>query len=208
MRLVEAGLVLQTEGNVSERSTDGRFVVIKPSGVPYHELKPEHFVVVDMEGRVCEGTFKPSTDLPTHLELYLAKPDIGGIAHTHSLHATCWAQAGESLPCFGTTHADAFGDTVPVTRHLTPEEVVEAYERFTGRAILEVISSGARAVLVTGHGPFTFGESAHRAVDYAEILEKVARMALLKTPQKPLPEHVRRKHWERKHGSGRYYGQG
>ncbi|MDO8559896.1 MAG: class II aldolase/adducin family protein [bacterium] len=206
-RLVVVNLVIQTEGNVSERTPDGRFFVIKPSGVPYVELQPDHFVVVDLEGRVREGKLKPSTDTPTHLEIYRRRPDIGAICHTHSPYASAWAQMGTPLPCFGTTHADAFGGAVPVTRLLTPAEVVEGYERAIGRVIAEVLPQTARAVLVAGHGPFSFGENGLEAVRYAEILEKVAMMATVNRPARPLPAHILHKHYDRKHGAGRYYGQ-
>ncbi len=207
LKLLEARLVIQTEGNVSERSPNGEYFVIKPSGVAYPVLKPEDLVVLDMEGRVCEGRYRPSTDTPTHLEIYRSRPDIGGIAHTHSPYATAWAQGLEPIPCYGTTHADAFGTDVPLTRQLTQEEVREAYEKNTGKVILEVLGPKATAVLVAGHAPFTFGKDGMEAVAHAEILEKVALMALWKPPRESLAEHVRLKHFERKHGAGQYYGQ-
>lgn len=209
-QLKAAGLVIQTEGNVSERSPDGKLFVIKPSGMSYDDLRPEHMVVVDLDGKVVDGDLNPSTDTPTCVEIYRARPDILAIAHTHSPFATAWSQGGEPmpLPVYGTTHADAFGGPVPVTRLLTPEEVAEAYERYTGKVILEVLPNPARAVFVFGHGPFTFGRDANEAVKHAEILEKVTMMAIVKTPKAALADHLLRKHYERKHGEGKYYGQG
>lgn len=210
-RLYELGLVILTEGNVSERISG--YAVIKPSGVPYEELVPEKVVVVDMlDGRVVEGKLKPSTDTPTHLEIYRRFPWICGIAHTHSLHATVFAQMGKPIPCYGTTHADAFCGLVPVTRLLSVDEISADYERNTGKVIAEALAEalyeGMNAVLVNRHGPFTFGSSAKEAVDNALILEKVATLALLSAPSSTvLPDPLIKKHYFRKHGTGKYYGQ-
>ena len=214
-KLVEYGLVVLTWGNVSAVTEDRRYVVIKPSGVDYAAMAPEQMVVVDMEGNVVEGELRPSSDLPTHLELYRAFPAVKSVVHTHSRYATAMAQAERSLPCYGTTHADTFYGDVPCTRHLTAEEVAEAYERNTGRVIAETFRDrdpeAVPGVLVCKHGPFTWGAGCRKAVENALILEETARMALL-TEQlapgvAPAPQYLQDKHYFRKHGANAYYGQ-
>ena len=215
LKLVEYGLVVLTWGNVSAITEDRRYVVIKPSGVDYATMTPEQMVVVDLEGTVAEGELRPSSDLPTHLELYRAFPAVRSVVHTHSRYATAMAQAERSLPCYGTTHADTFYGDVPCTRHLTAEEVAEAYERNTGRVIAETFRDrdpeAVPGVLVCKHGPFTWGASCRKAVENALILEETARMALL-TEQlapgvAPAPQYLQDKHYFRKHGANAYYGQ-
>lgn len=206
-RLRELNLVILTEGNVSAISPDRKFVAIKPSGVEYDDLTPKKIVVVDMRGQVTEGSWKPSTDTPTHLEIYRRFPEIGGIAHTHSTHATIFAQMREPIPCYGTTHADLCGD-IPVTRELSRNEIAKEYEKNTGTVICETLSGGfCPCVLVASHGPFTFGTTPKEAVDHALILEKIATMALLGTYKKPIKKTLFDKHHQRKHGKNHYYGQ-
>lgn len=212
--LATHGLVTLTWGNASGISKDRRLVAIKPSGVPYGELNPQDIVVVDMAGRVAAGLLRPSTDTATHLELYRAFPGVGGIVHTHSLYATMFAQARRAIPCLGTTHADHFAGAVPVTRQLRPEEMGE-YEKNTGKLIAERLgeadAANVPAVLVAGHGPFAWGGTIAKAVENAVALEAVARMALgtlvVNAEAGALEAHVLAKHHERKHGTGRYYGQ-
>ena len=214
-KLVEYGLVVLTWGNVSAVTEDRKYVVIKPSGVDYATMAPAQMVVVDMEGNVVEGELRPSSDLPTHLELYRAFPAVKSVVHTHSRYATAMAQAERSLPCYGTTHADTFYGEVPCTRHLTAQEVAEAYERNTGVVIAETFRDrdpeAVPAVLVCKHGPFAWGGSCRKAVENALILEETARMALL-TEQlapgvAPAPQYLQDKHYFRKHGTNAYYGQ-
>jgi L-ribulose-5-phosphate 4-epimerase len=213
--LVAHGLVTLTWGNVSGISDDRRHVVIKPSGVAYDEMRPEHMVVVDLEGNVVEGKLRPSSDTPTHVLLYQHFPAIGGITHTHSRHATTFAQARQEIPCLGTTHADHFFGPVPVTRPLTAAEVEEAYEANTGRVIVErfekLDSAAMPAVLVAGHAPFAWGRDVAESVKNAVALEAVAEMALgvMRLTQKPteLEQYVLDKHHRRKHGPDAYYGQ-
>ncbi len=208
LRLPNLGLVILTEGNVSQISADRKYVAIKPSGVEYTALGVDKIAVVDMQGNVVDGALRPSTDTPTHLELYRRFPNVGGIAHTHSPFATAFAQIRRPIPCYGTTHADAFYEEVPVTRELTEREIESEYELNTGKVIGETLTRRfSNAVLVAWHGPFVFGVSACEAVEYASILEKVARIALIATPQNRLPEALLRKHYERKHGAKNYYGQ-
>ena len=212
--LVSHGLVTLTWGNVSGISADRSLVAIKPSGVEYAALTPDQIVLVDMNGACVRGGLRPSTDTPTHLELYKAFPSIGGIVHTHSTYATMFAQARMELPCLGTTHADHFAGPVPVTRQLTQAELAE-YERNTGRVIVERFASldpaAVPAVLVAGHAPFAWGPSVGGSLQNAAALEAVARMAhgtltlLGTTPS--LEPHVLAKHYDRKHGPKRYYGQ-
>ena len=215
LELVRRGLVLYTFGNASGRDAASGLVVIKPSGVPYERLRAEDLVVVDLEGRVVEGTLRPSSDLPTHLALYRAYPQIGGVAHTHSRAATAFAQARREIPCLGTTHADYFHGPVPVTRLLSPEEVRDDYEARTGEAIVERLGEEdplqRPGILVAGHGPFTWGRSATEAAHHAVILEELAEIAwrtlALNPAAGPLPPYLLEKHFFRKHGPGAYYGQ-
>lgn len=207
-RLPEAGLVILTEGNVSQISSDRKFVVIKPSGVEYHELTPEKMVVVDMEGNIVEGHLRPSVDTATHLHIYREHPEIGGITHTHSSFATIFAQTKKPIPCYGTTHADLFFGDVPVTRPLTDEEIQSDLEIHTGRIISEVLDQqNSRCVLVASHGPFVFGDNAKQSVDHAAIVEQIAMMAILGQYQSPIQKALLEKHFLRKHGKDRYYGQ-
>ena len=214
--LVAAGLVIETFGNVSGIDRARGLVVIKPSGVSYDGMKAEHMVAVSLEtGKVVEGRLKPSSDTPTHLVLYRAFPQIGGVVHTHSLHATAWAQACKGIPALGTTHADHWHGEVPCTRPLTVKEIRADYEANTGRVIVERFRKlnpiERSAVLVASHGPFTFGEDAHDAVHHAVVLEFVARLATetlrLNPELQAVPRVLLDKHFLRKHGSGAYYGQ-
>lgn len=221
MALVEHGLVVLTWGNASEIDRKRGVFGIKPSGVPYRELRPEHIVLVDLEGKVVEGNLRPSSDTPTHLVLYQHFEQIGGIVHTHSRYATAWAQAMRPLPCFGTTHADAFYGAVPCTRPLTDEEITGHYERHTGLVIVETFQNlgidplQVPAVLVAQHAPFVWGEDAQKAVETAVTLEEVAAIGLWaqvaqEAWQKlsPVSQTLLDKHFWRKHGEGAYYGQG
>ncbi|RPI01874.1 MAG: L-ribulose-5-phosphate 4-epimerase AraD [Ignavibacteriae bacterium] len=213
--LQKLGLVTLTWGNVSGRDAGDNLVVIKPSGVPYHSLRADDMVVVDLSGKIMEGNRKPSSDTPTHLKLYNAFPKIGGITHTHSTYATMFAQACREIPCLGTTHADQFNGPVPVTRFLTEEEVYTGYEMNTGTAIIERFANldvlALPAVLVAGHAPFTWGTDASDSVRNALALERIAQMALGTLQLDPgvneLPRYIREKHFKRKHGPDAYYGQ-
>ena len=215
LALRDHGLVLLTWGNVSGIDREAGLVAIKPSGVSYEAMRPEHMVIVDLEGRLVEGDLRPSSDTPTHLELYRRFPDIGGVAHTHSTWATAWAQARRSLPCYGTTHADTFRGEVPITEEMTPEELAGDYELETGRVIVRACAgrdpSEVPAVLVASHGPFTWGRSPAEAVEHSVILEQVARLAALTeglAPEVgPISALLRDKHFLRKHGEDAYYGQ-
>lgn len=215
LELVRRGLVLYTFGNASGISREQGLVAIKPSGVPYESMKPEDIVVTDLNGRVVEGNLRPSSDLETHLEIYDRFPEAGGVAHTHSEFATAWAQARRPIPCFGTTHADYFYGSVPVTEELTTAEIETDYEKNTGVAIRRVFdqlgTNRIPAVLVAGHAPFCWGASPAEAAHNAVILESVARMAWYTigiSPQaRPLPRELHDKHFLRKHGSKAYYGQ-
>jgi len=215
VELVEAGLVTLTWGNVSGIDLTEKLVVIKPSGVPYNALRTEDMVVLDLYGKVIEGTRNPSSDTPTHLKLYNAFPMIGGIAHTHSPYASMFAQACKEIPCFGTTHADHFNGAIPVTRYLAEEEVNSDYEANTATIIIERFTKSTilalPAVLVAGHAPFTWGKDASDSVKNAIALERVAQMALgtlqLNPNSEELPQYIRKKHFERKHGPNAYYGQ-
>jgi L-ribulose-5-phosphate 4-epimerase len=214
--LVREGLVVQSWGNASGLDRGRGLVVIKPSGVPYSALKPAHLVVVRLDnGKVVEGKLKPSSDSATHLEIYRAFSSIGGVVHTHSLHATAWAQACRPIPALGTTHADYFHGEVPLTRPLTPEEIKTDYELNTGRVIVERFNGldtlHHPAVLVPHHGPFTWGADVAEAAHNAAVLEFIARLAAktlaLNPGAKPMPGELHHKHFFRKHGPTAYYGQ-
>ena len=216
LELSRRGVVLYTWGNVSGINRARGLVVIKPSGVPYQGMQPSDMVVVDLEGRIVEGTLRPSSDTPTHLELYKAFPEIGGVVHTHSTHAVVFAQAGMEIPPLGTTHADYFYGAVPVSRSLTRDEVQEAYEKNTGRVIVETVQETGRealdvpGVLVRNHGPFTWGKDPEEAVYHSVVLEEIAEMAwktLQINPAAALPPYILEKHYQRKHGPKAYYGQ-
>ncbi len=216
LALAAQGLVVLTWGNVSGLDRERGLAVIKPSGVSYDAMRPEQMVVVDVEtGERVEGELNPSTDTAAHLEVYRAWPDVGGVAHTHSLYATMFAQAGRPIPALGTTHADHFYGEVPVARPLTPEETVEAYEANTGRVLVERFAdldhAACPGALAANHGPFAWGADAGDAVRNAVALEACAKMALgtlLLNPEVgPLPQHILDKHYFRKHGPGAYYGQ-
>lgn len=214
LALVRHGLVLFTWGNASERDPESGHIVIKPSGVPYDQMKPEHMVVLDASGKQVEGELRPSSDAPTHVVLYQHFREIGGVVHTHSEWATSWAQAGRNLPPYGTTHADYFHGEVPCTRPLTSEEVSEAYEVNTGKVITETVpvENGLETpgVLVYGHAPFTWGKNSEEAVFNAVVLEEVAKMAFrteLLGQDNPIGSFLLDKHFLRKHGKDAYYGQ-
>lgn len=218
LQLKEHGLITLTWGNASAISEDGRYVVIKPSGVSYSEMTADMMVVTDLEGNVVEGNLRPSSDLPTHLELYKSYPQIRAVVHTHSRWATATAQAEMDLPCYGTTHADHFYGAVPCTRHLTDGEIAQEYERTTGKVIVQTLEEkkidpmAVPAVLVCKHGPFTWGKNAEKAVENAVVLEECAYMrwigmALTHGAMTPAPQVLQDKHYFRKHGAGAYYGQ-
>jgi len=215
LELVRKGLVLYTFGNASGVSRQEGLVVIKPSGVPYDKMRPEHLVITDMAGKVVEGSLRPSSDLPTHLVLYQHYPEIGGIAHTHSEYATAWAQARHPIPCFGTTHADYFHGPVPVTDVMSDCEIADDYEKNTGHAIIRTLSrtnaSATAGVLVANHGPFAWGKDPEGAVHNAVILEAIARMAYftlgINSTAPPVGSALHDKHYLRKHGEKAYYGQ-
>ena len=215
LKLVEYKLVLFTWGNVSEIDRETGLVVIKPSGVSYEKMKPEDMVVMNLDGEKVEGELNPSSDTPTHLELYRRFPEIGGVAHTHSTFAVSFAQAASDIPCYGTTHADfAFG-SVPCTRDLTKEEIEGEYELNTGKVIAECFETreidynAVPAVLVRSHGPFTWGKDGYDAAKNSAILEEVAKMSYLSRTldAEPANEHILKKHYYRKHGANAYYGQ-
>lgn len=217
MELPRRGLVTYTWGNVSGIDREVGLFVIKPSGVEYEELTPEMLVVMDLEGKRVEGELNPSSDTPTHLELYRAFEEIGGIVHTHSPYATSWAQAGRGIPCYGTTHADYFYGEIPCTRNLTPEEIEEGYEENTGKSIIEVFQERnpvyVPGVLCKNHGPFAWGKDAAQAIYNAVVMEEVAKMNLMTEQLSPnmgchTPQCMLDKHFMRKHGSNAYYGQG
>lgn len=215
LEIVRRGLVLYTFGNVSGIDRERGLVVIKPSGVPYERMKASDLVVTDLDGRVVEGELRPSSDLATHLVLYKSFPTIGGVTHTHSRHATSWAQAQREIPCFGTTHADYFHGCVPLTRMLTKKEVDGGYEVNTGHVIVERFTGldplAQPGVLVAGHAPFAWGADAMKSAEMAVILEEIAALALntviVQGTAKALPQHVQDKHYFRKHGKDAYYGQ-
>ena len=214
LALVSHELVVFTWGNVSERDPETGYIVIKPSGVPYEHMTVQQMVVLDPDGKQLEGELKASSDAPTHLELYRNFKNIGGIVHTHSPWATSWAQAGKTIPVYGTTHADSFYGPVPCTRMLTREEVVEDYEVNTGHVIVEAFRQldvlNMPGVLVQGHGPFAWGKDASEAVHHAVVLEEVAKMAFrteVLGNKQPLDQFLLDKHYLRKHGKDAYYGQ-
>lgn len=213
--IVNSGLVIHTWGNVSGRDKESGLIVIKPSGVSYGSMKPADMVVIDTEGKVVEGIYKPSTDAPTHLLLYQAYESLGGVVHTHSSYATSWAQAGRAIPPFGTTHADHFYGEVPCTRVLTQMETEGDYEINTGKIILEKLGTidplNVPSILVNGHGPFCWGRDAEEAVYNAIALEEIAKMAFytdLLGKKEPISKFLLDKHFKRKHGKDAYYGQG
>jgi L-ribulose-5-phosphate 4-epimerase len=214
INLVNNGLVILTWGNVSAFDRESGLIVIKPSGVSYKKMVANDMVVIDLQGKQVEGHFKPSSDTPTHLELYRNFADIGGIVHTHSTYATAWAQAGKSIPIIGTTHADYFASDVPCTIDMTESEVFGDYELETGKTILKAFEklnpNEIPGVLVKNHGPFTWGKDADKAVENAMVLEEIARMAhfsFLINPNLTMNKALVKKHYERKHGKNAYYGQ-
>ena len=217
MLLPKYGLVTFTWGNVSAIDTESGLFVIKPSGVDYEKMTPADMVVMDLQGNKVEGDLRPSSDTPTHLELYKAFPEIGGIVHTHSSYATSWAQAGRSIPCYGTTHADYIYGEVPCLRCLTKEEIDEAYEENTGHLIVNEFQRmnkevmAVPAVLCKNHGPFAWGKDAMDAVHNAVVIEEVAKMAYrtetINPKVAPAPQELQDKHYYRKHGANAYYGQ-
>ena len=213
--LVNHGLVIHTWGNVSMRDFKSGLIAIKPSGVSYESMKPEDMVILDPDGKVVEGRFKPSTDAPTHLFLYKSWSETGGVVHTHSTFATSWAQAGRAIPPFGTTHADHYYGEVPCTRLLTNSEIEEDYEINTGKVIVETFKGisplSVPSVLVNSHGPFAWGTDADNAVYNAVALEEIAKMAyytVLLGRNEPVNSSLLDKHFNRKHGKDAYYGQG
>jgi len=218
MELPKYGLVTFTWGNVSGFDQESQLFVIKPSGIPYEELRVEDMVVVDLEGNKVEGKYNPSSDTATHTVLYQRFPKIGGIVHTHSSWATSWAQSGRSIPCYGTTHADYMYGEIPCVRPLSPEEIKEDYEKNTGILIADEFDFfkidylSMPGVLCHYHGPFTWGKDAFDAVYNSVVLEEVAKMAYLAEQlnpnNKPAPQELQDKHYYRKHGANAYYGQG
>jgi L-ribulose-5-phosphate 4-epimerase len=215
LELVQRGLVLSTFGNASGVARDEGLIVIKPSGVPYEEMKPEHLVVTDLRGKIVEGTLRPSSDLPTHAALYRAFPAIGGVAHTHSEYATAWAQALKPIPCFGTTHADYFRGPIPLTNAMSDEEINGEYEANTGAAIIRAFEKidpmAVPAVLVANHGPFAWGADPAKAAENAWMLEAAARIAYFTVNINPHARSIGKtlhdRHFLRKHGERAYYGQ-
>jgi L-ribulose-5-phosphate 4-epimerase len=215
LELVRQELVLYTFGNASGISRAEGLVAIKPSGVPYEKLTAADMVVTDLDGKIVEGTLRPSSDLDTHIEIYKHFPAVGGVVHTHSEFATAWAQAARPIPCFGTTHADSFHGEVPVTNELTRAEIANDYEKNTGLVICRLFENldpaSIPGVLVAGHGPFAWGPSASAAAHNAVILEYVARMAFytvsLNKEAQPISSELHDKHFLRKHGRSATYGQ-
>ncbi len=217
MLLPKYNLVTFTWGNVSEIDRQTNLFAIKPSGVDYDKLAPEDMVIVDLDGNVVEGKYRPSSDTPTHLELYKAFKNIGGVVHTHSSYATSWAQAGRSIPCYGTTHADYFYGEIPCVRCLNEKEIADAYEQNTGLLIVNEFNAMKKdpeavpGVLCKNHGPFAWGKDAHEAVHNAVVLEEVAKMAYraetINPDILPAPQELQDKHYFRKHGANAYYGQ-
>lgn len=215
MELPRRGLITYTWGNVSGIDRESGYFVIKPSGIDYDELKPEDMVVMDLEGNKIEGHLNPSSDTATHIELYKEYKEIGGIVHTHSPWATSWAQAGRSIPCYGTTHADYFYGDIPCARVLTPDEIEDNYEKNTGAVIIETLNEKnpmhIPCILCSNHGPFTWGKDASEAVHNAVVLEEVAKMAsqteMINKNSQKAPQSMQDKHFLRKHGPNAYYGQ-
>ncbi|HFQ7022394.1 TPA: L-ribulose-5-phosphate 4-epimerase [Klebsiella pneumoniae] len=215
MNLPRYGLVTFTWGNVSAIDRQRGLVVIKPSGIAYESMTVDDMSVVDLQGHVVEGRWRPSSDTATHLALYRRYPDLGGVVHTHSTHATAWAQAGLAIPALGTTHADYFFGDIPCTRALSAQEVDEAYELNTGQVIIETLGEAnplhTPGIVVYQHGPFAWGKDAHEAVHNAVVMEEVARMAWIArgiNPQlQPIDSWLMNKHFQRKHGPNAYYGQ-
>jgi L-ribulose-5-phosphate 4-epimerase len=215
LELVRRGLVIYTFGNASAVDRATGLCVIKPSGVPYDKMTPADMVITDLEGKIVEGKLRPSSDLPTHVALYRAYPSVGGVVHTHSRHATAWAQAQREIPCFGTTHADYFHGPIPVTRGLSSDEIESDYEGNTGVAIIERLKGidplGCPACLVSGHAPFCWGKTVKDAAHMAVIVEEIAVMAwetiTINPGARPISEAQRDKHHFRKHGPNAYYGQ-
>jgi L-ribulose-5-phosphate 4-epimerase len=217
LEIKKQNLAIYTWGNVSAFDPGKSVFAIKPSGVAYDMLRPEDMVLIDIDGKIVEGVLNPSSDTKTHQVLYREFTGIRGITHTHSPYAVAWAQARKSVPVFGTTHADHGTEEVPCTEYMSPEAVKNNYELETGNLIVETLKqrglnpAHVNMVLVAGHGPFTWGNSAAQAVYHGAVLEEVCKMALLTLSldplTKPLPEHIIRKHWERKHGPDAYYGQ-
>ena len=215
IRLVKSGLVVLTWGNVSGINREKGLVCIKPSGVSYETMTADDMVIIDMDGNVVEGKYRPSSDTPTHLYLYKVFPEIGGIVHTHSTNAVAWAQAGQNITAYGTTHADAFFGDVPCARALTKDEIEEAYEYNTGVVIEEAFRdkdyNAIPAVLVKNHGPFTWGKTPEKAVETAITLEEVAKMAIatkqVQSNTERVDQYLLDKHYNRKHGKNAYYGQ-
>lgn len=213
LELVKLGLVLFTWGNVSAIDKESGNIVIKPSGVSYDTMTAEDMVVVDLNGNVVEGKYRPSSDTPTHIELYKAF-DTGAVVHTHSKWATLWSQAGKAVPCLGTTHADSFYGNIPVTRPMTEQEIKGEYEKETGKVIIEsfknINPTNVPGVLVSNHGPFTWGKDAHKAVENSAVLEYICEMAYYTldiNKQAEIPQTLLDKHFLRKHGKNAYYGQ-
>ncbi len=217
LELPKRKLVTYTWGNVSGIDRESGLFVIKPSGVDYETMTPDDMVVMDLEGNKVEGKLNPSSDTPTHVEIYKAFKDVGGVVHTHSSYATSWAQAGRSIPCYGTTHADYFYGEIPCVRCLNKDEIETAYEENTGHLIVNEFERMGKdpvavpAVLCKNHGVFTWGKDAHEAVHNAVVTEEVARMAyrceVINPEVKPAPQELQDKHYYRKHGANAYYGQ-
>lgn len=217
LELQKQKLVIFTWGNVSAIDEKTGYVIIKPSGVSYDEMKAEDMVVLDLDGNIIEGKYRPSSDTPTHLVLYKKYSEIKAIVHTHSEWATSWAQAGRDIPCYGTTHADYFYGSIPCCRMLTKAEINSAYEKETGNVIVETLTERnikpleVPGVILTGHGPFSWGKNAFDAVHNAKVLDEVAKMAfraeVLNPHVEPLPQALLDKHYLRKHGKNAYYGQ-
>ena len=212
--LVKHGLVIFTWGNASGIDREKGLVVIKPSGVSYDDMKVSDMVVIDLDGNVVDGNLKPSSDTPTHLELYKAFPEIGGVVHTHSTYATAWAEAGLDIPILGTTHADYFYGDIPCTRDMTSAEIGSEYEKLTGTVMIETFTGKnpvhTPGVLVKNHGPFSWGKDAHDAMHNSVVMEEVAKMAFVArqlNPQAGMNDDLTEKHFNRKHGANAYYGQ-